>query len=142
VVIDIEHHLILWRVIWVAAIGAALLGTYQHGWQATLWGGLAGFGFLLAAFGLGLLLEWLLRNENAGLGGGDVNLAGVLGLLLGWPLIGPALLTAIFAGGLFGGGYLLVQRARRSPAPPFAYGPFLALSGLAVYLWPGFFRLF
>jgi leader peptidase (prepilin peptidase)/N-methyltransferase len=64
------------------------------------------------------------------LGFGDVNLAGIVGLLLGWPLIIFGLLFAILVGGAFS--LLLVAammiRRRYQAFMAIPYAPFLVLS--------------
>nr|WP_315267215.1 A24 family peptidase [Microbacterium lemovicicum] len=62
----------------------------------------------------------------AGLGGGDVKLAGVLGLFLGrigWDAVLTGLVVAFLIGGVSALVLLALRRARRSTALPF--GPFL-----------------
>ena len=74
----------------------------------------------------------------AGMGFGDVKLAGVLGLYLGW-LGWAEVLIGGFLGFLFGGvvGLLLmvVRRAGRKSQIPF--GPFMLAGALAAILWGG-----
>jgi len=68
--------------------------------------------------------------RRGGMGGGDVKLAGVMGLALGWTGWG-ALAVGAFAafvlGGLFGLALILVRRAGRKTAIPF--GPWLLAGG-------------
>lgn len=70
----------------------------------------------------------------AGMGFGDVKLAGVLGLALGWLGWGPLAVGAFLGfllGGVVGGGLMLAGRATRKSGIPF--GPFmLAGAGVAV----------
>lgn len=68
-----------------------------------------------------------------GIGGGDIKLAGVMGLYLGWRLTLVALLLAVFAGAAVAVGLLVTGRKRRTEAIPF--GPFLVLGGLAALFW-------
>jgi leader peptidase (prepilin peptidase) / N-methyltransferase len=136
-VIDIEHHLILHPVS-IFGVGLGLLtGVWLHGMRATLVGGVAGFGIMLSLYFLG---AWILRafahfrnqvlEDEEGLGFGDVNLAGVLGLILGWPGITGGIVLAILLGGLASLVYLVVMlltgRYRSFMAIP--YGPFLVIS--------------
>ena len=66
------------------------------------------------------------------LGFGDVNLAGVLGLLLGWPGIVLGLLLAILIGGVVSLVYLVVMAVLRRYHTFMAipYGPFLIISAI------------
>jgi leader peptidase (prepilin peptidase)/N-methyltransferase len=67
--------------------------------------------------------------EEEALGFGDVNLGGILGLLLGWPLIWIGLLASILIGGLASliliVGMLLFKKYQAFTAIP--YAPFLIL---------------
>jgi leader peptidase (prepilin peptidase)/N-methyltransferase len=154
-VIDFEHRLILHPT---SAFGALLglgIGTSIQmrihggllaGLGFSILGGVAGFGimFILYQFGT-LVARWRSRKMQAAgqtpddeeaLGGGDVFLAGVLGLLLGWPTI----VYCLILGMLLAGGYSLlllttqlIRRRYSSNAMMtfISYGPFFILS--AVY---------
>lgn len=140
VVIDIEHRLILHPVSLAGGLLAFVHGTLMHGLRVTMIGGAFGFLVMLFFYYLGsFFVRWLsnLRGEETeevALGFGDVNLAGVVGLLLGWPGITAGLVIAVLIGGLVSGIYLgirvLTQRYTAFEALP--YGPFIVLS--AVYL--------
>jgi prepilin signal peptidase PulO-like enzyme (type II secretory pathway) len=156
-VIDVEHRLILWVVIWPTALGllgfAGLrsLGAWLWPSQAatgndlvkSLLGGLAGYGLTLVIFLLAevyMRLVHVLRGQplsEVAFGGGDVNLAGVVGLAVGWPGVLFALTLAILAGGLFSLAYIVVMLFRRRYTPHSAvpYGPFLVLGALVIYLY-------
>jgi leader peptidase (prepilin peptidase)/N-methyltransferase len=78
---------------------------------------------MAALFAFYLLLR-LIRPD--GMGGGDVKLAGVVGLYLGWLGGGPLLVGALAAfllGGVFGTILLLARKAGRATAIPF--GPWI-----------------
>jgi leader peptidase (prepilin peptidase)/N-methyltransferase len=77
-------------------------------------------GAAAAAFLLVALLAY-----PAGMGMGDVKLAGMMGLFLG-RAVGPAMLVALLAGSLVG--IVIVARHGRKTKVPF--GPFLALGGV------------
>jgi leader peptidase (prepilin peptidase)/N-methyltransferase len=145
-VIDIEHRLILWRVVWISAIALALLGglSPDRGWQKTLVGGLVGYGLVALLFLLGqgyALVQARLRGQpldEVAFGGGDVNLAGLIGLAVGWSGVLLALFIGVVSAGLFSLGYVVIQlmRGRYNPHTPIPYGPFLVLGGLTIY-WHG-----
>lgn len=65
-------------------------------------------------------------------GGGDSKLVVLIGLLVGWPAIMPALLYGIVVGGVVAVA-LLVTRGRGTK---FAYGPYLAAGAAALMLFP------
>ncbi len=112
VTIDIEHRLILHPTSIVGALLAFGIGVGIWGAVRTLEGGLAGLAVMLALYGFGILFSRLrarrLRaagrdpDEEDALGWGDVILGGIIGLLLGWPLIVAGLVMGILLGGLLG----------------------------------------
>jgi leader peptidase (prepilin peptidase)/N-methyltransferase len=74
----------------------------------------------------------------AGMGFGDVKLAGVLGTYVGWLGWGEwavALFLGFLLGGLFGIALVAVKRGGRKTAVPF--GPFMLLGTLIAILWGG-----
>jgi len=112
-------------------VGGALL---------TITAALSGEWASLARAGVGMVvlyvLYYLLRMARpGGMGGGDVKLAGVIGLYLGWVGWG-ALAVGAFSAFVFGGVYgivlLLLRRAGRKTAIPF--GPWMILGA-----WTGLF---
>lgn len=132
-IIDIEHRLILHPVSIVGAGLGLIIGTSLHGIVPTLFGGFAGFGIMLFFYYFGeYFARFLARRrgidfDDVALGFGDVNLAGVIGLLLGWPGIIAGLFITVFSAGavslLFILGMLLFRRYRAFTAIP--YAPFL-----------------
>lgn len=142
-VTDLEHRLILRAVVYPAAGLALLAGGLVNGWSKTLAGGAAGFGLVYVMYWLGWAFGAAIARlrgrplEAAPLGGGDVNLAGFVGLAVGWPGVLLGLLIAVLAGGAGGLVYMIVMLIRRryTPFSAIPYGPFLALGGLAVLIW-------
>ena len=136
VVIDLEHRLILHPVSLVGAVLGLVVGIRAHGIWETLLGGAAGFGIMLLFYFLGeLFIRFLSKRrgeeiQEVALGFGDVNLAGVIGLILGWPGIVGGIFLAVFLGGLVSGGFLLIQLARKEyqAYQALPYGPFLVIS--------------
>jgi len=124
--IDLEYKIIPNQLTAIGAVLALLLGVALDpaGEPARLIAGAAAGGFLLAA-----ALAY-----PAGMGMGDVKLAGVLGLALG-AAVAPAILVALLAGVLFGTSVMArrgVRDGRRTAVP---FGPFLAFGALfAVFL--------
>jgi len=68
--------------------------------------------------------------DEVALGFGDVNLAGVIGLLLGWPGVVAGIFVAIILGGIVSGFFLIVQilRKKYQANQALPYGPFLVSS--------------
>jgi len=118
---------------------AAAAGLYVRGWQSTLIGGAAGFAIMFVFYQFGkLFARWRARrlgkvDDEEALGSGDVTLATILGLLLGWPLIGYGLLLGILFSGIIGLviilALLLTRRYKTQAFNVFIpYGPFFILS--------------
>lgn len=130
--IDIDTHRLPNRIVLPSYLVAGILFTF-----AALLGGDAA-ALLRAGIGMAVLYAFyfvlrLLR--PGGMGGGDLKLAGVIGMYLGWIGWG-ALAVGAFAafllGGLFGITLMLVRRAGRQTAIPF--GPWMILGA-----WIGVF---
>jgi prepilin signal peptidase PulO-like enzyme (type II secretory pathway) len=140
IVIDLQHRLILHPVSITGAVLGLIYGSLNHGFLNTIIGGVAGFGIMLVFYYLGELFVRMLsksRGENieeVALGFGDVNLAGVIGLLLGWPGIIGGIFLAILIGGIVSGIFLLLQLLQNKymAFQALPYGPFLVLSAIAL----------
>lgn len=119
-VIDLEHRRVLNNMTIPAAIVAlvaSLLPGRPEPWDALLGG----------AIGLGLFFILALIGRGA-LGAGDVKLAGVIGLMTGYPQVLSALAAGVLLGGLAALALLITgRRGRRSYM---AYAPYLALGAL------------
>ena len=149
-IIDLEHRLVLHPVSLIGALLGLGIGLYLHRlmhapqdrFLPTLEGGAAGFGIMLVFYCLGeLYVRWMakrrgLATDEVALGFGDVNLAGIMGLLLGWPLIIEGLLFAILIGGVISLVIILVMLAlkRYQAFTAIPYAPFLILSALLLYI--------
>jgi leader peptidase (prepilin peptidase)/N-methyltransferase len=134
-VIDWRTHLLPTRVVWPTTLVTAALVVVV--WLLTGDAGdtgdlaRAGWGFLIA-YGAYFTL-WFVYPK--GLGYGDVRLAGVLGLALGYLGWGE-LLVGLYAGFLLGGvggGLLSVLKVVERKAFPF--GPFMVVGALGGLLW-------
>jgi leader peptidase (prepilin peptidase)/N-methyltransferase len=123
--IDLEHHLVLNRVIYPAIVVAllAIPFTPNHDVVKLLGGGAIGFGALF-------LIAYI---YPAGMGMGDVKLAAFIGLVDGFPSVLAALLISFVTGGLVGGGLLLTGlKGRKDPIP---FAPFLVVGGMVAMLY-------
>lgn len=123
--IDLEHHLVLNRVIYPAIVVALLFIPFApgHSPKELLFGGLIGFALLF-------LIAFV---YPAGMGMGDVKLATFIGLVVGFPSVFAALLFSFVAGGLVGGGLLLTGlKGRKDPIP---FAPFLVAGGMVAMLY-------
>jgi prepilin signal peptidase PulO-like enzyme (type II secretory pathway) len=146
-IIDLEHRLILHIVVFPAALLLGTMGILDPGRGAikTLAGGLAGAGSFLLLFLLGEAFARAIARarrrslDEVAFGFGDVTLAGLIGLIVGWPGVTLALLIGILTAGVFSLGHVLVMLVRRryNAFTPIAYGPFLILGASLVYYGGG-----
>lgn len=141
-VIDIEHRMVMHPVSIAGAISLAAVGLTRHSLLDTVLGGVAGFGFMLAIYFAGEMLGRAVASlrgqkwEETALGFGDVNLAGVMGLLAGWPGVVVALFAGMMAAAIFSAGYLLwmLVRSKYSAFTAIPYAPFLCVGVVFVVL--------
>jgi leader peptidase (prepilin peptidase)/N-methyltransferase len=142
-VIDIEHRVVLDQISLAGVVLGFAIGFWLHGWLPTLLGGITGFGAMFILYYTGILYSrWIARrrgqddDELVALGLGDVNLSGVLGLILGFPGIFAGLLFAIIIGGVVSFVYVVYMLVRRQwqPFSAIPYAPFLLLgAGILLY---------
>lgn len=144
VLIDLEYRLIMHPVsIFGAALGL-LVGILKIGLVRSLIGGAAGFLIMWLIYLLGVLIIKLVNRRrgqavnDVALGFGDVNLSGVLGLMLGWPAILVGLVIAVLIGGVISLIYILVMLVTRryQAFAALPYGPFLVIGAtILIYFW-------
>ena len=139
--IDLEHQRLPFAITGTAGCGALLALALEAGLHGTdvLWPAVASAGVWLAVYG-GI---WL-GTAGRGMGLGDVALAPVLGLVLGWLGWGPSL-VGLGAGFVIGGivGVALIASGRVGRRARVPHGPFLlggAVLGmfLGSGLWEGY----
>jgi prepilin signal peptidase PulO-like enzyme (type II secretory pathway) len=123
--VDLEHKLIFDIAVYPAIVALLLIAAFfDHRAFASMVTGVIVYGGLFLCFyGLGFLLY---RAEALGLG--DVKLAVLIGLLVGWP----GIVQALVLGGLFGAAISLLllgmgTASRRTYIP---YGIFMATGAL------------
>ena len=157
-VIDLEHRLILHPTSLFGAVLGLLVGLFIHtrkygvigGISNTLLGGLIGFGAMFLLYQLGTLMaRYRARklqasgqadDDEEALGGGDVYLLGILGLLVGSHAILGVMLYGVLLGGLVSIFFiiLLLIRRRYSSASLMTfipYGPyFIAIAFYVLFL--------
>ncbi len=124
-VIDLRYRLVLNVMVYPALMLGLLLHAVPPGRDAviSLVGGLFGLGPFLAT-------AWV---RPGGIGGGDIKLAALIGLVLGFPQV----LYALMLGALAGGGVacaLLLTR-HRGWASTMPYAPFLCLGVIIALLF-------
>ncbi len=132
-VIDLEQGLLLNAIIYPAIVLALVLSAaltisgYNLEIVPTLGRAAIGGGFGLVTF---LLIAILSRG---GMGWGDVKMAALLGVMLGFPMVMVGIFLGIISGGLVAVILMLARLKGRKQTVPF--GPFLALGAFAALLW-------
>jgi len=92
------------------------------------------FTSLAAGFGAALFLLLVhLATRGRGMGLGDVKFAVFAGTLLGWPMMPVWLFTAFLTGAVVG--TILVLAKKVSFGKQIAFGPFLVISLIIVFIW-------
>lgn len=160
-VIDMEHRLILFPTSIAGAILGLIVGTFIHsriddqgiliGIGKSLLGGLFGFGVMFLLYQLGTLVARFRArkmqaagkadDEEEALGGGDVYLLGVLGLMLGWNFIVYALAWGVIFGGVVSilmlAGLVIRRRYSSEALLTFIpYGPFFIIAAALLLYQP------
>jgi len=131
-VIDLERGVILNKVVYPAAVIALIIATLTANPGIT--NITKALIKVLIGGGLGLVIMLLVAlASRGGIGWGDVKMAGLVGLLTGFPLVLVSLLLAVFSGGLVAATLLLLKIKKRKQAIPF--GPFLSLGAMVTLLW-------
>ncbi len=88
---------------------------------------------LAAALLIGLFFAALIIiTKGKGMGGGDMKLAAAMGLVFGWPDIIFVAIISFVIGSVFGIGAMALKKEKLKSK--IAFGPFLAASGLIVFL--------
>ena len=130
---DLEHRLILDRVLVPSAVAALLLSlvTPELDWlQAVVTGVVTGLVFMAVAVLGGIVF----KAEAMGLG--DVKFSVLIGLMLGFPAVLSAVLSGVILAGVVAIGLVLLRV--RTMKDSIAYGPFLAMGALlALFRLPG-----
>ncbi len=129
--IDLEHMIIPDGLVLAGALlglMALIFNILPISWPDSAYGALL-YGGVMA--GVGYVGKLVYKMDA--LGGGDVKLAGVLGLYLGWKMSMISLLLAFLVAALFVVVGLAVGRLSRKQLIPF--GPFLALGAIMTLFW-------
>ncbi len=113
----------------LALIGVSLYQFFMQGLAGEAWLGLLISGLGACAFFYAL---WKFT-KGRGMGFGDVKLAFVLGLFLGYPGIVMALYLAFLTGALVG--VILIVVEQKSMRSKIAFGPFLIVGTVVSFLW-------
>jgi len=122
---DLRWYLIL-DIITVPAIALALFFNIYlgFGWRNLFLATVVGGGFFLAQY---------IISQGRWIGGGDIRLGALMGMMLGWPQILVALMLAYIIGSVVGIGLLISNKKKMSSQIPF--GTFLSIATLIALLW-------
>ncbi|MBN1680396.1 MAG: prepilin peptidase [Anaerolineae bacterium] len=141
-VIDVEHRLILFAVILPACAFTLIVGAVMPEGDRTfmnyVYGGLIGFALFFAMFLGGGAFSIMARHNEVAFGFGDVMLATLSGMMIGWEAFIFASLITVFAGAvgavLYLAGRMLIRRRYRwfTPLP---YGPYIVIGTLVMLLF-------
>ena len=132
-VVDLEHGLILNRVLYVGAAAALLFALFLPQPYLIRWvAGGAANAAIGGAIGFVVFLVIALV-ARGGMGWGDVKLAALVGLATGFPLVFVAVIVAALLGGVVAVVLLVTKKRGRKQAIPF--GPFLSTAALLTLLW-------
>jgi len=132
-VIDIEHQLILNKVVYPAIIVALLLSLVPQPWL-TRWVVTAGIANAAMAGAIGFAIFLLIAVvSRGGMGWGDVKLVALIGLATGFPLVLFAIVLAAIIGTIVAVAMMIARRKRFRETLPF--GPFLAVATMITLVW-------
>ena len=144
-VIDLERGLILNKIVYPVALVALVISVFLPPSRLIFSSEdsflfinafLPRLGIVQAAIGGGVglgLFMLVVVVSRGGMGWGDVKMAGLIGLVTGFPLVFVALLLSVIFGGLVAGILLLFKVKKRKGSIPF--GPFLSLAAMFTLLW-------
>jgi len=149
--IDLERGLILNKLVYPATGIALLLIPFwsQLGFSRVWFGDETTLGIFLSCLVAAVIASAIfflpLLVYPGSMGWGDVKMAGMIGLVCGFPSVLVAVLIALLSGGLIASILLLLRLRSRKQTIPF--GPFLSLGGAVGLLWgeglyEWWFRLF
>jgi leader peptidase (prepilin peptidase)/N-methyltransferase len=122
---DLQYKIIPDRIIIPGIILFFLMRLFIH--PLPIWD------YLIGAVGGGILLLLIAIVSRGGMGGGDIKLFFLLGVVLGWQLMLLTLFIAALLGTVIGGILLLVKRVKRGE--PIAFGPFIVVAAVVAYFW-------
>jgi len=132
-VIDLEHGLILNKVLYPSMVVASLLALFLPQPWLTQW---IVPGVANAAIGgaIAFVIFFLVAvASRGGMGWGDVKLAALIGLATGFPLVFFSMIIGAVLGAIVAVALVIVKKRKLKETIPF--GPFLALAAMVTLLW-------
>ena len=143
-IIDIEHHAVLFETDFVGLALGLLYGLSLHKPLEAILGGVVGSAAMFLLYMGGILFNRVLSRirkqeiEEVALGFGDVIVCGYLGLIAGIQHVAGFLLLAVIFSGIFAICYLIFKSITRkySAFTAIPYVPFLVLGLLTLFYLP------
>lgn len=136
-VIDLEHYLILDRIVFPAMLlmlaFSIAMDLVEGGFRNTLMSVGAGLAAFIPFWLLWFGSKWFAGSEGKWMGYGDVKFAAFMGLALGFPGIAIALFLSFILGALVGVGLILIGKKQFSSKLPF--GTFLSFATILALFW-------
>ena len=134
-VYDLKHYIIPDKVIYPAILVslAFIILNFIRNWELSIRNFNVFQNFGLSLIGALFFLFLILISKGQWMGLGDVKLAVLMGLFLGWPKILPALFFAFLSGALIGVLLILIRKKNFKSQVPF--GPFLIFGTLIAFFW-------
>ncbi|MCX5751660.1 MAG: prepilin peptidase [Candidatus Saganbacteria bacterium] len=131
--IDFETTLVPDSLVLTGSVIAVLYTSIRGMWWSGVWGAVCGFLF----FYLLSKIAFAIYKKEA-IGFGDVELGGMLGVFLGWPLVVYGIFMAYLFGGIISLFLIFTKKVTIKDAIPF--GPFLVLGAVYVLFFGTPFR--
>jgi len=120
-------------LLWLGLLAAAYLGRGAVALPVDLKSAVLGAAFgYLSLWGIYHLFR--LATGKEGMGYGDFKLFAALGAWLGWQMLLPVILLSAASGAILG--VLLIVLRRHERGTPIPFGPYLAVAGWLVMMWP------
>jgi len=133
-VYDVYHQLLPDRVMLVTLVATIALHGVSFITTGNLFGGITWHNAILSGIGSALpYFVIILLTKGAGMGGGDLKLAFVMGLLLGFPRVFFAHYIAFLLGGMVA--LLLLIGGKKRFGQSIAFGPFLVIGTYLLLFW-------
>jgi prepilin signal peptidase PulO-like enzyme (type II secretory pathway) len=132
-VIDLEHGLILNKVVYPGMVVALLLALFLPQPWLIQWT-VPGVANAAIGGGIGFVIFFLIAiASRGGMGWGDVKLGALIGLATGFPLVFFSMIIGAILGGVVAVVLVIVKKRKLKATIPF--GPFLALAAMVTLLW-------
>lgn len=128
IISDIEHMIILDEVLIIASFGIIIVDLFSIGAYETSLRVVAGIGAFLTMLLVKKTGDLMFKQES--LGGGDIKLMFLIGLVIGYPMAVCNIFFATFIAFPIALFLLIFKKDNIIP-----FGPFLSMSGIILYIW-------